>query len=636
MRRALLVAAAVVAAAILWFFCLPQPRDELPAMPAPVVELGATEPAGPEGLPELEASGDAERTPVADSVPPPAPLVLESGDAKIPADQVEVHGTVVVVDERHREHAEEGGHIKLVMWRGNRGSGHTELVEAGAWRVRVPADVQLGVSSLTLGGRLAFVEDDSRHPVDPARTIELRARWGRVTRLHVRDAETLAELTDVSVVRASGWPAMDYPHPGQGFEKRVFVGGATSPLELPPDPNRHLALHVGAPGHAWKALRVECSEGGQRFVLLGPAGDLDVEITGAPADASTVLRVRDAQGQVHAEVPLAGRRSLALERLPEGEVSVAAEIGNSWSKPVVLAKGRAAIERDRRSRVELELAPSPENVTVRLGGTIEVPQAWQLESFLFVAELLDPSLGGRPSIVRLSSSSMERDGARPDTWRWHIDEAQAGRYELEVHPLSYSISLRVDAPGREDIVLAIPPPVELIVRVLDAATGAPAAVEGVHWHCRWPKWVQGGGLQSATATAEAGVWKLRAPETTIAVSASGSLYRHASTTVDLTQRPREAVLRVQRQHSVGLRLVSGGANVPWPNDLVVLWRPVAGGEERSAWAGGGSLLRLAFDSPGLYLVSVPEIEGYQPIPPQQVHADAGRETEHTIELVPRP
>jgi hypothetical protein len=96
------------------------------------------------------------------------------------------------------------------------------------------------------------------------------------------------------------------------------------------------------------------------------------------------------------------------------------------------------------------------------------------------------------------------------------------------------------------------------------------------------------------------------------------------------------VLRVQRQHSVGLRLVSGGANVPWPNDLVVQWRPAAGGEERSAWAGGGSLLRLAFDSPGLYLVSVPEIEGYQPIPPQQVHADAGRETEHTIELVPRP
>jgi hypothetical protein len=632
----MLVAAAVIAAALVWFVCRPQPRDELSATPPRAVELAATGQVGPERLPELGASVEAERAPVVASEPPPAPVEAKSGEAKLATDDVEVRGTVVVIDELDREHAAESGHIELVLWRGRGGSGHTERVEAGGWRARVPPDVELGVSSLTLGGRPAFVEDDSRHPVDPARTIELRARWGRVTRLHVRDAETLAELTDVSVVRASGWPAMDYPHPGRGFGARVFVDGATSPLELPPDPNRHLALHVGAPGHAWKTLRVDGSEGGERFVLLEPAGDLDVEILGASADASTVLRVRDAQSQLYAEIPLAGRRSLALERLPEGVVWVAAEIGNPWSKPVVLAKGRATIERGRRSRVELELAPSPESVSVRLGGTVEVPAAWQLERFLLVAELLDPPLGGREAIVRLSSSSMEHDEARPETWRWHIDEAQAGRYELEVYPLAYSISLRVDAPGREDIVLAVPPPIELTVRVLDAATGAPAAVEYVHWHCRWPEWVRGGGAMQAEATADPGVWRLRAPETTVEVSASGGLYRHASTTVDLTQPPLEAVLRVERQYSVGLSLVSGGANVPWPNGLFVRWRPAVGGEERSAWVGGGSLLRLTFDSPGLYLVSVPEIEGYQPIPLQEVHADPGRETEHAIELVPRP
>ena len=64
-------------------------------------------------------------------------------------------------------------------------------------------------------------------------------------------------------------------------------------------------------------------------------------------------------------------------------------------------------------------------------------------------------------------------------------------------------------------------------------------------------------------------------------------------------------------------------------------RPADGGEEQRAVAGRAGPVRVAVDRPGTWVVTVPEIAGYDPVPPQEVFVGAEGVGEHVIELVPR-
>ncbi len=552
-------------------------------------------------------------------------------------DELEIRGSIAVVDESGVEHAFEDGSFHLIARRGRGGRSSEVAVEAGAWRARVPRGFELSVRDVELGGRLAILEDaDEPLRIPPDRFLELRASWLRGTWVHVRDALTGTTLNEVDAVRAPGWPRGGLPHPGEVSADGLIVRGASSPVLLPAARNRYQTFQLSCPEHTWGRLQAEGGSGGEHVVLLGPGGDLVVELTGGDAGQGAVLRVRDPSWTLVAELDLAGRRRIPIERLPVGRLGVAVEIGDWWNEPLVLGKGQVDIRAREQARLVLELEAAPGYEPVPLGGEIVLPTTWKLSHFLLVVELLDKSLDGRDSHRRISSGSMSRDDDRPEVWRWRMDDAQPGRYELELHPLYHSISLEVGPGGREDVVFEIPPPGVVRVRVLDAATGLEAEVENVVWTGVRPEWVRGGGMGRAERDSGTGLWELRAPQGEIEVQTTGAVFRGERKTVQAGPEPVELTLMVERMHRIELRLSDGSTPVFWPRGTQVESRSADGGESRRGWTGGSQIYFLAVEGPGTYRIAIPDIPGCEPIPEQEVYVGESGLAELEIELVRTP
>ncbi len=638
MRKALVVIALLLAVTLGWF-ALRRSQSGVESL-APPAALPAAHAEASHALDPLSEEPAKGARQVEPSAVPEKSTPAPNTDATV--DGVALRGTIVAIDERGVEHPREDGEFQLVAWKGQGGGGQTVAVRSGAWSARVPLGVLLGCGWARLGGRDAVPEQEVagqplRLPIPADGVVALRVRWLRPLRLFVRDRDSNVDLADVTLIRAEGWPRMDYPHPGEITPERVLVASKPSPIPIAPQANRYLSLHVGSPGHAWERLQLDAAEGGERFVMLGPGGDLDLDLVAEHIDASTVVRVRDPLLRVAAEVDVRDRRKLAFEGLPTGKLGVSAEIGNWWKSPIVCGQGEVEVRAGERAHLVLGLGTAPADTSVALGGEVVIPEEWGTKDFLLlVVKLLDPPLGGREGIRRLAAGEMRPDAERAGVWHWRLEGLQAGRYELEVFRFYYSVSLLVPETGLEDVRIEVPKPCEARVRVVDAQSGADADVEMVIWNCRRPEWVHGGGCSPAEWDADARSWRLRAPRGEVELHTRGGDYKELDKLVDLREGTNEVVLEVQRQYSVRLKLVQAGTPVPWPKIVQVKLRPKEGGEEQSFWdSGGGAAFLVVFDHPGKWIVTLPEISGYESVPPFDVRVDPGHASEQTIELVPK-
>jgi hypothetical protein len=83
------------------------------------------------------------------------------------------------------------------------------------------------------------------------------------------------------------------------------------------------------------------------------------------------------------------------------------------------------------------------------------------------------------------------------------------------------------------------------------------------------------------------------------------------------------------------RLAQAGRPVHWPELVQIKLRPKDGGEETSFWGSGRADVRVPFEKPGPWIVTLPEISGYEPVPPFEVRVDPEHGTERVVELVPK-
>ncbi len=573
----------------------------------------------------IDSGAEPQRRTVATShAPSPEP---EPGEQS----RLRVSGTITVRDANGEWHDRESGSLVMAFWEGNGGSGHGVEVTAGRFAVRVPADRELGVSRIELGGRVAVPDGiPARYRVEDGMQIELRARWVQSTLLHVIDAETKRELSDVTVVRALGWPRSDLRHPGDHPTDRIVIGPGVSPLEIPPGDGSARTFHVGAPGRAWERVQFEGGGGGERFVELGPAGDLDVALLGDLSCPGLVLRVRGTDQRLIAEVDVATRASIELEGLPVGELDVAAEVGDWWDGPRVLGRTTAALRTGLRTHVDLRLEALAVPDAVPFGGEVVLPASWALERFLLVVQLLDPVLAGQERVVRIGPESMTR--VSDEVWRWHLDAVQPGRYELELFPLCTSIVCEVGPAGLEDCRFELPPPGEVSVRVLDASNGRPATVDAVFWRGEWPEGVHGGGLARAEIDATTGLWNIRAPCTDIVITTRSDEFRTEAARVHVTDVPRGVTMQALPSSRIDLVLRDGEIGVPWTRGTAVSIRAPGDDAWRPIYVPGGVRLSVRAREPGRYRVRVSELPGYLPLGELVVDVPAPGVVEHPISL----
>ncbi len=316
---------------------------------------------------------------------------------------------------------------------------------------------------------------------------------------------------------------------------------------------------------------------------LVPAGDLSLQFTGAPPGKTVHLRLRRAGTEfgVHAEFPLHGRRDLLVPGLPAGSFVVRAEIGDSW-EPRVLAEASVVIAPGQRSSATLELPVVKQPITVRLGGTLQVPAAWKVAKPRVVFMLLDENLTGQKGW--LHADLAQKDGAS-DVWRFRLPEkVQTGRYQGVVKPCGYRAAVLVAGGASEEIEIHVPPPVPVTVHVIDVATGETAPVRTISWNMQLPKGVSGYSPAQSKRNAETRRFELTAPQGTLYLDPGGDDYvatSHEGTRIG--PDPSEVTLRVARVCEILVVLRAGGRPVPNANRVEVEAEPLQGEGSILVW-----------------------------------------------------
>lgn len=601
---------------------LPPPAVELPALPEPGLERDAPPLASEPFAPERAAS---------------APAAAEAAGQTT----VRLRGTVVVRDPLGVLHAAESGSFALVVWGAELAVHHEVEVRDGAFATDVPADAELGVASLVLGGRRAIYEGrggpaaEQRFPLPASGVLEILARWPPRMLLHVRAEEDGRELGGVEVVAGGDWHASGLAHPGRPDEGQVLARDARSPVDLSGVEDADGVVYARSPGYAWGRATLDLEQGGERFLALEAGGGLEVELLGERPDDSARLRLRagdadvpTAEVEVHAEL-------IALESLPARRYRVSVELGEFWAEgPLVLAAGEADVRAGEVQRLTLELAPAPSAELAPLAGTLVIPAAWELEDFTLEAELLDTPLRASLELHNTRSSSLER--LTTDTWAFAFPTVQPGRYKLLVPELCFSIAVVVPPGGLTEVVFAAPPPTHVAVRAVEAGSGRDAEILTLHWYAVRPEGVSGGGLESVQRDPESGLFEFTAPQTAIVLHCWQQRYRFVNETVELHDGRNEITLEFSPSCGLVLSILDGESRLPW--DSAWMLEPLAaeGPGAATGWTQDGKTLRIMLSEPGLYRFEMPVVPGYEPLPPQEVWVGEGEFVEHPMQLVRLP
>lgn len=564
------------------------------------------------------------------------------------SDRIKLTGTIVVTDAHGKEHPEESGSFYFVFWEGNSGSHQEVEVVEGHWSATVPKDLQLSVDAILLGGSSAVLTAPvvrySRIPVPEGGFIALRAQWKMPSILRVKGVDTGMDLDGIELVSGVDLSSAGGTHPGSYTKENVVLSSACSPIDLTrtiPREDRWYSDNYFArsPGYAWGSIEIDHDLGGERILTLERGGGLEVELSGYDPESRAALRLRHEGAGFQRPIlsmNLGNEDRVPIHSLAVGRCRVSVEIGDSWRDRVVLGEGTVEIIPAGWSQITLTLESAPKADMAPLKGILVVPQAWGFDHFHLAIELLDTPLEGNPDKQTFSRDDLEPLADWEDAFSWDAGLVQAGRYELNVDPPEYSISIKVPPEGLTDVRIEVPPPEEVIVRIIDASTGENAAIDRLNWHPKRPEWVSGGGVNSVEKDPQTGCFVFQAPRGEIWVSAWKEAYSSLHAT--LTIRPGENIhtLEVKPACGILLTLKDGGTTIPWNSDWDVTAMEVGGEGTTVAWSYQPPNLFLKLSNPGLYRFTVPQIDGYLPLPEQEVLVAPGEKTVHLIRLKRKP
>lgn len=586
----------------------------------------------------VEARAPAEETRASAALAAePAEGTREEPRARSIGATLRLSGSIVVVDEHGMEHPSEDGSFGLLAWSGSTASHSQVEVRGGSWTIEIARELEigpldaLGTGSFVLGGRSATAETESstRLPIPLDGVLDLRVRWPSPSLLHVRDRATGRELAPVLMTEAWAWPESDLGHPGAAGEDPENLG--PSPVVVPPSsegvPERRI-LHARSPGYGWGRIEIDEGAGGERFLLLDPAGELLVVFAGAEPGPGTKLRL---YGEGHApffERAVTSGGSFVVEAIPAGTYRVAAEMGNFWSQPLVLDQTKTEVAADRRTGVTLTLDRVEAPIGVPFAGTLVLPPEWKLSGFLLAFELLDTPLGGGDGRFSIVESEMGRT-EDPGVLRWALASAQPGRYSVALLELGNYTIVELPREGRTDARIEIAPPCAVSVRCVDDETGVPVKVDAVHWTCELPEGLNSWGLAQAEWNEASARWEFRAPMGGLSIGTWSERFEPAWLEVQALAASNEFELRTRPASGLDLVLMDGETRVPWDEAWTVNVAPMEAANGSNAWCWSG---RLRAERAGSYRLAFGEIPGYEPLPEQLVELEQGVVKEHVLRL----
>jgi len=271
----------------------------------------------------------------------------------------------------------------------------------------------------------------------------------------------------------------------------------------------------------------------------------------------------------------------------------------------VLCPADVTVAAGDRARVALALDDPPPH-GAPLAGRLDVAPGWDV----------------RPE-VRVGARGVRGRTARLDGDAFDAGLVPPGRYAIDVEPFRMRFVVEVADPGREDVVLRVPPPADVAVRVVDA-DGAPIPNATIRWRCA--------GARSGSSQDR---WSFRAPATAIEVTPGGPRLGGDPQTFRL-EPGRNEIEVVGRRHPVlRVRFRLDGEPHPEPGGFSVWAHPVGHDHWPVIGLGLGHPAPMFVDhevtGAGRYRVEFGDPDGFRPIAPRTLDLPVGV-TEIVIDL----
>ena len=644
MRRSVLAALIGVLVLVAWLVLRSDSERENSATPlAPV----------PIELPDVE-SVELDRAPAPTAEPEQAvgrrsttvhPEAADSASTEPEPAQV-LEGTVVVRDGLGRSYAEEDG----VLWVGTRREPLAVPVASGRFRVERATGEACPVLGLELGQRITAMTEQVE--LVPGTAAQLEAVWYEPTRLRVVSAETGGDLDGIDITGDYGHMTLSH-HPGANWKSRTIARDQPSPVVLG-SPRRQLGLvgnpfrayFVRAPGHAWKAAVVNLEEGGTNLVELLPGGDLKVVLEGYDRASDYSVSI-EYQGDADLGPGLGRPTSahpdehgaLLFESVPTGAWSLRVRLNHEqlWGEEV--AQAEAVVEAGRTTEVRL-LLPVIETVQfARMAGVLVVGEGWGEQELAL--QIVPRSERGkqRMTTVRLEAeelSPVPGSGEVPGAGRelaWDAGELPAGPVHVAVAGVGLARVFELGPGGLENLRIVCPPPAEIELTLLHAATGEVLDVGGISLHGFAGDQVTTHRLLSARADDDQ-VMRFRAAPGSYRFEVQG--WRGNQATYALEVGPGHNFLKLELLPPGGVTISFREGERALPARFGLVERIEFEGAEvkpvSQSLTRGKQELSVTLEEPGKYRLHFSKLDGYRPLPPTEVRVEPGEFTELVLQL----
>ncbi len=566
---------------------------------------------------------------------------LQGSEVASPAvEERRFRGHLILVNALGEEQGNLHGHAEITLWSEKSGDNQRIEIESGRFSLPCPQSVtSLDFSTLQLGDQHAMRE--TRFPIaglDLDVEHEIRVIPTPWIELAVLDASTGMDLGQVSVTR-SGNPYTR--HPSRVRSEHRLVAGLQSPLrlQLPTSMVKWAprSVWIGSPGYAWSRVELHLETVGAREVRLVAGGDLEVVLEGeVPKGASLMVVPKTPEfahpGPAFVGWDLESRSSdILLDGLWPNEYLVQVVRGQPRQ---VLAEGEASVEAGKRSVAHITIPFQPALSRVPFKGTMVLPTAWGLSKPVICIDALDPAPdGSSPGGVCTPQATED-----PTLWTFESEAVPPGRYTLSLQRARIDLAslhagtFTLNEQGNTRIEFVVPAPVMVQVSVIEEGSGEPVPGAFVRWYAGSSSNLTLIVAFAAKKSSKTGLFELKAPEGSIEVSAGAAGFAGSSTNLEVRPGSNRTTLSLRRACFLELGFKEAGVLVPKPQGgRRIQFR---GESDQAGYPSerSGIPAQFGFREPGSYRVTIPDMPGYEPIPPFDVWLKTGETTEHTVIL----